>query len=117
MFQPASLKGDSPTPIDERLRKKYMPLYLSIIILSFFPCSLFEYFYFLKLWKDGWYWLFFLLFPFNLLIVIYLLQFSAILISRMVLSIVNLIHKPKEGIFKRDITDRDYVFWNIRNII
>jgi carbonic anhydrase/acetyltransferase-like protein (isoleucine patch superfamily) len=33
------------------------------------------------------------------------------------LKVVNLIHLPKEGIFKRDITDKDYYYWNIRNII
>ncbi len=117
MFQPASLKGDSPTPIDERIRNKYLVLYLTIIILSFIPCSLFEYWYFINFWKEGYYWLFFLLFPFNFLILIYLLQFSAIFFSVLFLSVINLIHKPKEGVFKRNINDRDYFFWNLRNII
>ena len=81
MFQPASLKGDSPTPIDERIRKKYLILYLVIIILSFIPCSLFEYFYIITLWKEQFHILFFLLLPFNILILIYILQLSAILFS------------------------------------
>ena len=104
-------------PIDERIRNKYLVLYLTIIILSFIPCSLFEYWYFINFWKEGYYWLFFLLFPFNFLILIYLLQFSAIFFSVLFLSVINLIHKPKEGVFKRNINDRDYFFWNLRNII
>jgi len=117
MFQPASMKGESPAPIDERIRKKYMILYLSIILLSFIPLSLFEYLYILILWKDSFYWLFFLLLPFNLLLLIYILQFSAILFSILFLKIINLIHLPTEGQFKREITDKDYLYWNIRNLI
>ena len=117
MFQPASLKGISPSPIDERIRRNYIILYLLIIILSFIPCSLFEYMYFVTFWKEGYYWMFFLLLPFNFLILIYLLQFSAILISTLFLTIINLIYHPKEGVFKRDASDKDYSYWNIRNIV
>lgn len=117
MFQPASLKGDSPTPIDERLRNRYLFLYIVIIILSFVPCSLFEYWYFIKFWRSDFYWLFFLLLPFNILILIYILQFSSIIFSLLFLSIVKLLHKPKEGIFKRDLSDKEYRYWNLRNLI
>jgi len=117
MFQPASLKGDSPTPIDERVRTKYIGLYLIIILLSFlFPC-LFEYLYLITLWRVGFYWLFFLLLPFNIVLMIYLLQVSATLFAALLLKAINLIHIPKEGNFKRSIEDKDYLFWNIRNII
>ncbi|MCJ7649008.1 MAG: hypothetical protein MUP85_10370 [Candidatus Lokiarchaeota archaeon] len=117
MFQPASLKGDSPTPIDENVRKKFVPLYLLIIILSFIPVSIMEYYIILYLWRTPFYLIFILLFPLNLVIMIYLLQFSATLISFLFLKIVNLIHTPKEGIFERKIKDKDYYFWNLRNII
>ena len=117
MFQPASLKGESPVPIDERIRNKYIILYVLIIILSFIPGSLFEYWYVTFLWSENFIWGFFLLLPFNGLVVIYIIQFSAILCSVLILKLVNLIHAPKEGNFKRNIEDRDYLFWNIRNII
>ena len=58
-----------------------------------------------------------LLFPFNLVIVIHLLQLSALVIAGLILKIINLIHVPKEGIFNRDIKDKDYLYWNMRNII
>jgi len=117
MFQPASLKGDSPSPVDERIRSKYLILYILIIIASFFPCSIFEYYYFIYIWGNGLFLIFFLLLPFNFLLLSYLLQFSAILFSSLFLRLVNLLHYPKEGLFKRDIKDKDYLYWNIRNII
>jgi acetyltransferase-like isoleucine patch superfamily enzyme len=117
MFQPASLKGDSPTPIDERIRRKYFILYLIIIILSFIPCSLFEYFYIRLLWKERFQMLFFLLIPFNIFILIYLLQLSAILFSFLFLTLIKTIYPPKEGIFRRSIEDKDYVYWNLRNMV
>ncbi len=117
MFQPASLKGDSPTPIDERLRNKYLVLYFITIILSFVPCILFELFYTILLWRDGLFLLFIFIFPFNILVLVHILQISAILISVLVLTIIKLIYSPKEGIFKRDIKDKNYFYWNIRNIV
>ncbi len=117
MFSPASLKGESPVPIDERIRNKYLILYIVIIILSFIPCSLFEIWYVDYFWSESFFWAFFLLFPFNVLIAIYIVQFTATLTSVLILKVVNLIHFPKEGIFKRSLEDRDYLFWNIRNII
>ena len=117
MFQPASLKGDSPTPIDERLRNKYFILYFIIIILSFMPCVLFEWIYAIFLWKEGIYLMFIFLFPFNILILIHLLQISAILFSILFLTILKLIYPPKEGIFNRNIKDKDYFYWNLRNIV
>ena len=117
MFQPASLKGDSPTPIDERIRKKYLILYILIILLSFIPCSLFEYFYITYFWEEGSYWLFFLLLPINILILAYILQLSAILFSFLFLTILRLLNEPKEGKFKRDIKDKDYLYWNLRNLV
>lgn len=117
MFQPASLKGESPSPIDERIRNKYLILYLTVLLLSFLPCSLFEYFYIILLWKNQFYMLFFLLLPFNFLILIYILQLSAILFSVLFLTLIKLIFPPKEGIFSRSLDDKHYVYWNIRNVV
>lgn len=117
MFQPASLKGDSPTPIDERIRNKCLILYIFIIILSFIPCILFEWVYFVLLWIEGLYLLSIFLFPFNILVLIHLLHISAILFSILFLTIINLIYPPKEGVFNRTIDDKNYIYWNLRNII
>ena len=97
MFQPASLKGDSPTPIDERIRKKFLILYIAIIILSLIPTSLFEFWYITFFWSETYFWVFFISLPFNIFLSIYLIQLSAILISVLFLKIIILIHNPKEG--------------------
>ena len=111
------MKGESPVPVDERIRRKLLPLYYIIIIISFLPISILEYYYILVFWRDPFYILFLLVFPFNIVIVIYLLQLSALIIAGLILKITNLIHSPKEGDFHRDIKDKEYLFWNIRNII
>jgi acetyltransferase-like isoleucine patch superfamily enzyme len=116
MFSPASLKGESPVPIDETIRRKYLILYLLIIILSFIPCSMYEYFYVFYLWNDSLIILFFVLLPLNFLILIYVLQLSAILFSALSLTIVNLLFPPKEGVFSRNISDKNYLYWNLRNL-
>ncbi|MFX1364874.1 MAG: acyltransferase [Promethearchaeota archaeon] len=117
MFQPASLKGDSPTPIDERLRNKYLILYFIIIILSIIPCVTFEIGYLDIFWRNGVYLLFFFLLPLNIILLIYILQFSAILISILFLTVIKLIYVPKEGSFKRNLKDKAYFYWNLRNIV
>jgi len=117
MFQPASLKGESPVVIDERLRKRFLIIYLLIIVFSFFPLALIEYFYINYLWNPDLYLFFFLFLPFNILIILHVLQISAIFISKLCLIIVNLFHKPVEGEFTRSVKDKDYLYWNLRNII
>ena len=118
MFQPASLKGESPVPIDEKLRNRFLVLYIIIIILSFTPCVILEYYYVFYLWVElNQYWIFFLLLPFNVVVSIYLLQISATIIAVLLIKVINLIHTPKEGTFHRSFKDKDYVYWNIRNLI
>jgi len=117
MFSPASLKCDSPTPIDERLRNKYLIIYLIIIFLSFIPVSIFEYIYIFFLWNKNFYWIFFLLLPLNIFICLYTLQFGAIFFTTLNLIICKLIYNPKEGVFTRKIDDKNYKYWNLRNMI
>ncbi|MBY8982608.1 MAG: hypothetical protein KGD57_06650 [Candidatus Lokiarchaeota archaeon] len=117
MFSPASLKLDSPTPIDEILRKRYILIYLMIIFLSFLPISIFEYGFIFYLWRENIYWIFFLLIPFNIIIIIYILQLGALFLSFLLLTICKLVYNPKEGIFQRNIDDKNYRYWNLRNMI
>jgi carbonic anhydrase/acetyltransferase-like protein (isoleucine patch superfamily) len=32
------------------------------------------------------------------------------------LTIIKILHPPNEGYFSRDINDKDYLFWNLRNL-
>lgn len=117
MFQPASLKGISPVPLDERIRSKLLFLYLLVIILSLLPFIIFEYTYYVLFWASSFYLSFFLLLPINALVSIYLLQISANIISGLLLIVCKLLYKPKEGTFKRTVADKNYKYWNIRNAI
>ena len=68
-------------------------------------------------WNDSFIWPFFLLLPFNAFLLIYILQISALIFSLLFLTVIKLIHRPREGIFKRDIKDKEYKYWNLRNAI
>jgi acetyltransferase-like isoleucine patch superfamily enzyme len=46
-----------------------------------------------------------------------LLIISSVIVARIFLSVVNIIHKPKEGIFERQNTDKDYCYWSLRAVI
>ncbi|MFX1239387.1 MAG: hypothetical protein ACFE8P_16925, partial [Promethearchaeota archaeon] len=37
--------------------------------------------------------------------------------SSLLLILIRIIFKPKEGEFKRNPKDRNYLFWNIRNLV
>jgi acetyltransferase-like isoleucine patch superfamily enzyme len=117
MFQPASLKGGSPTPVDERFKRKFIMLYLFIILSSFIPGIALEFIFIKILWNQVLYWIFLILLPLNVILFLYTIQITSLLTSWLALKLVNIIHYPKEGIFMRDPKDKDYYFWNLRNIV
>ena len=43
--------------------------------------------------------------------------FTSILFAKILLVIVNAFHKPREGVFLRDPSDKDYRYWSLRNTI
>jgi hypothetical protein len=45
------------------------------------------------------------------------LIFVSLFIAKLFLMIVNLFHKPREGIFMRNNLDKDYRYWSLRNTI
>ncbi|MFX0059130.1 MAG: hypothetical protein ACFE85_17090 [Candidatus Hodarchaeota archaeon] len=52
--------------------------------------------------------------PISLLFMFYIFFLGCLLFSKLLLILVNLIHKPKEGIFLAQIGDTDYEFWMLR---
>lgn len=61
--------------------------------------------------------LFFCLIPLQIYFGYLILVIFSILITKFLLILINLIHKPKEGIFKRIKQDRDYYFWSLRAVL
>jgi len=60
---------------------------------------------------------FYLLFPFAFFLGIIVLILSSILIAKFFLIFVNLLHKPKEGVFLRYKSDKDYCYWSLRAVV
>ncbi|MHA1734214.1 MAG: acyltransferase [Promethearchaeota archaeon] len=121
MSSPSSFKMDHPSPVPGHTRRRHILLYLFIIWSSSVPAILFEYYiYYQYLYVRlgaSWFWgkvLFWVLLPFDILFVLYLTFFSALVVARFFLLFV---HRPREGVFDRDPKDRDFRAWGLRNLI
>jgi len=60
------------------------------------------------------FWLFLSIFPFILFALYYVFIFGCIFTTKLFLILINLIHKPKQGIFKAEEGDKDFEFWRLR---
>ncbi|MBA7657813.1 hypothetical protein ES703_65756 [subsurface metagenome] len=60
---------------------------------------------------------FFLFFPIILFGLLYIFIIACILFSKLLLILVNLIHKPKEGVFIAKMGDTNFEFWMLRTQI
>ncbi len=93
-----------------RVNLKFLAVYLPIFWLAGLIISIMWYWYLLES-----NWIVILIFlPFALFGSIYLFIIACILFSKLFLILINLIHKPKEGIFKAEIGDTDFEFWTLR---
>jgi len=61
--------------------------------------------------------IFYILFPFAFFFGIILLIINSAIIARIFLIFINLIHKPREGVFLRHKSDIDYCFWSLRALV
>jgi acetyltransferase-like isoleucine patch superfamily enzyme len=93
-----------------RVNLKFLAVYLPIFWLAGLIISIMWYWYLLE---NNWIVILIFL-PFALFGSIYLFIIACILFSKLFLILINLIHKPKEGIFKAEIGDTDFEFWTLR---
>ncbi|MFX1554137.1 MAG: hypothetical protein ACFFBV_09440 [Promethearchaeota archaeon] len=93
-----------------RVNLKFLAVYLPVFWLAGLIVSIFWYWYLLD---QNWT-IILALFPFAVFGSIYFFIFACLLFSKLLLILVNLIHKPKEGIFKAEIGDTDFEFWMLR---
>jgi len=106
---------DGPFTTNTLASKSFLIIYVTIIWGSILP-SLLELYLFLKLIEYDLY-LFILLLPFQIYIGYLILVINSLLLAKIFLIITNIIHKPKEGVFERNKTDRNYYFWSLRAVI
>ncbi|MBD3197829.1 MAG: hypothetical protein GF317_22450 [Candidatus Lokiarchaeota archaeon] len=106
---------DGPYSTNTLVSKKFIILYLTIIWLSLYPLLLESllYLYLLEISVL----LFFVFLPIQIFIGYFILVFSSLFIAKIFLIIIGLIHKPKEGIFLRKKSNKDYYYWSLRAVI
>ena len=94
-----------------RVNIKFLAVYIPIFWVSGLAVSTYLYAAFASV--GNWV-LTILLLPANLAGMYFVFILACLLFSKLMLVLVNLIHKPKEGIFKAEIRDTDYEFWMLR---
>jgi carbonic anhydrase/acetyltransferase-like protein (isoleucine patch superfamily) len=115
MSVPSSLKVGPNTSLI-LVKKRYLLFYIFLIWISIFSIQ-FEFWLIWKLYLYNKFAQFYIFLP----LVIFIMYLTSIIVSlifaKILLLIVNLIHKPREGIFIRDRSDKDYRYWSLRNTI
>ncbi|MHA2390677.1 MAG: hypothetical protein ACXAEX_01805 [Promethearchaeota archaeon] len=96
-----------------RVNIKFLAIYTPIFFIAGLVVSIFWYGYLL----DGNWLMIFTFLPIAIFGSIYFFILASILFSKLFLILINLIHKPREGIFKAEIGDKDYEFWMLRTEI
>ena len=99
------------------VKKKYLILYVFLIWLTLLPAILEMWFYWQWLWYEVRPIHFYIFLPLALFVIYVSTVFVAIIFTKIILLIVNVVHKPREGTFLRDPSDKDYRYWSLRNTL
>ncbi|MBA7646536.1 hypothetical protein ES703_54300 [subsurface metagenome] len=92
-----------------RINIKFLAVYIPIFWLSGLMVAIFWYEYTKNFGLST-----ILFLPIALFFMIYIFILGVLFFSKMLLILVNLLHKPREGIFLAEIGDKDYEFWMMR---
>jgi acetyltransferase-like isoleucine patch superfamily enzyme len=92
-----------------RINIKFLAVYIPIFWLSGLMTAIFWYEYTRYFGLST---IFFL--PIALFFMIYIFILGVLFFSKLLLIFINLLHKPREGVFLAEIGDKDYEFWMIR---
>ncbi|MHA2397375.1 MAG: hypothetical protein ACXADU_00615 [Promethearchaeota archaeon] len=93
-----------------RVNIKFLAVYIPIFWLSGMIVTIFWYWFL----SDGNWDVILIFLPLTIFGSIYFFIFACMLFSKLFLILINLIHKPKEGVFKAEIGDKDFEFWMMR---
>ncbi len=97
-----------------RVNPKFLAVYIPILWFGGFLSAIFFYAYIAEV-DDVLHWIIAILcLPLALFGMWMFFILGCLLISKFMLILVNLIHKPKEGIFLAEIGDTDFEFWCLR---
>jgi len=95
-----------------RINIKFLITYIPIFWLSGMVDSIIFYTY--TYYVNNWILMVFFL-PALIFFMWFIFIFSCLIFSKMFLLLINLIHKPKEGVFKAEKGSTDFEFWCLRN--
>lgn len=98
-------------------KKRYLIFYIFLIWISIIPLILEFWVYWRFLWSYERPVHFYAYLPLLAVLMYITIVFSGIFFAKILLMIVNAIHKPREGVFLRHNSDRDYRYWSLRNTI
>jgi acetyltransferase-like isoleucine patch superfamily enzyme len=98
-------------------KKSYLIFYIFLIWISIIPLILEFWVYWRFLWSYERPVHFYAYLPLLAVLMYITIVFSGIFFAKILLMIVNAIHKPREGVFLRHNSDRDYRYWSLRNTI
>lgn len=90
---------------------RFLIFYIPILWVSFYLVAAYWYNYFIFIPTII---LKILLIPPSIFINFFIIAFGVAVFGKLYLIILNLLHKPKEGIFKIEKGNRDYLFWRLR---
>lgn len=93
-----------------RVNIKFLAVYLPVFWIAGLLVSIFWYWF---LVDENWIAILAFL-PLAIFGSIYFFALACLLFSKLLLILVDLIHKPKEGVFKAEIGDTDFEFWMLR---
>jgi carbonic anhydrase/acetyltransferase-like protein (isoleucine patch superfamily) len=98
------------------IKKRYILFYIFLMWVSLFSIQLEFWWYWTLLFENK-----FVLFITYLPILVFVMYLTlvgvSLILAKILLVIVNLFHKPREGVFLRHPKDKDYCYWSIRHTI
>ena len=116
MSTPASMKG-GPHTTNVLAKRRYLVIYIFLIFLSLYTAQFEFWFYWNLVSFYTQTLLFYILLPFWLFFMYVSFVIISLFYAKLFLIVINKIHPPTEGTFLRDISDKDYRYWSLRNVI
>jgi carbonic anhydrase/acetyltransferase-like protein (isoleucine patch superfamily) len=113
---PASLKG-GPITTNTLQLNRYLAIYVFLIWVSSLPPLWLMTGFFNRVLQGGLPLTVFLTFPLHLLLWYTAFVFTALFSSWIILKVLNLLHRPREGVFRRSMHDKDFRYWVKRAVV
>ena len=116
MSVPTSMKVGPFTSL-VLVKKRDLIYHIFLIWISIIPVALEYWIYWQLLWDYDRPLHFYIFLPLLGFLMYLTAVFTAMVFAKILLILINSIHEPKEGVFLRDPSDKDYRYWGLRNVI